>query len=174
MTSIIIRLILSYTKYLLYLRYTNEYLLQLAILPGSRKPADLDSFLRPIVNELKDLSEYGLVVKRNQTEICRAKVHLLICSGDIPAVADMAHLGSHNSSYGCRICETKGRSPDNRSHGMYFEDCKAPLRPLRDFLNGNPVSLIIKSLSSMLIIIMFTYCSVYRPNQSINQVFLVH
>lgn len=157
----------------MYFRYTNEYLLQLAILPGSKKPADLDSFLKPVVDELKDLSKYGLIVKKNQHEVCRAKVHLLLCSGDIPAVEDMAHLGSHNSSYGCRICETKGTSPDNRSHGMYFEDCNAPLRPLNDFLHGNPVSSINEINNFMLITIMLTYYFFYRPKQSINQVFLV-
>lgn len=151
MASIIIRLILSYANVLLYFRYTNEYLLQLAILPGSKKPADLDSFLKPIVDELKDLSQYGLIVKKNQNEeVCRAKVHLLLCSGDIPAVADMAHLGSHNSFYGCRICETEGKLPDNRSHGMYFENCNAPLRPVRDFLYGNPVSVINKKMRHIL------------------------
>lgn len=116
--------------------------MQLAILPGSKKPADLDSFLTPIVAELKDLSEHGLIIRKNRNEVCRSKVHLLLCSGDIPAVSDMAHLGSHNSFFGCRICEVKGKAPDNRSHGKYFEDTAAPLRPIEDFLNGNPVSVI--------------------------------
>lgn len=114
-------------------------MLELAIIPGPKKPEDLDSFLAPIVSELKDLAEHGLIVRKNREEICRSKVHLLLCSGDIPAVASMAHLGSHNSFYGCRICEVRGRAPDNQSSGMYFDDNTAPMRPITDFIHGNPV-----------------------------------
>jgi hypothetical protein len=114
--------------------------LQLAILPGPKKPVDLDSFLLPIVNELQDLADHGLIVKKNREEICRAKVHLMMCSGDIPAVADMAHVGTHTSRFGCRICEVKGGAPKNRSHGIYFDDESAPLRPLEAFKNGDLVS----------------------------------
>lgn len=115
--------------------------MQLAVLPGPKKPAHLDSFLLPIINEIKDLERHGLIVKRNGVEICRSKVHLLLASGDIPAVADMAHFGSHSCKFGCRICEAMGKRPDNRSNGMYFEDSAAPLRPLEDFKTGNPVSM---------------------------------
>lgn len=121
-------------------RYTKECLLQLAILPGSKHRVDLDSFLTPIIEELKYLSQFGLVVKNNREEVCRAKVHLLLCSGDIPAVASMAHLPAHNCRFGCRICEVEGQHPKNKSTGMYFENSNAQLRPKRDFLNGNPVS----------------------------------
>ncbi|OAD66599.1 C2H2-type zinc finger transcription factor [Phycomyces blakesleeanus NRRL 1555(-)] len=118
--------------------YTNKYLLQLAILPGPKKPTHLDSFLIPIINELQDLEAHGLVVKHNRVELCRSKVYLLLASGDIPAVADMAHIGSHTSLFGCRFCETKGKCPTNRRHGMYFDDISARLRPLEDFKVGNP------------------------------------
>lgn len=97
--------------------------------------------MKPIIDEIKHLSDHGIIVKNNNQEISRSKVHLLLASGDLPAVAQMAHLGSHNCTFGCRICETIGKSADNRSHGMYFEDSNAPLRPKDDFLFGNPVSI---------------------------------
>lgn len=123
-------------------RYTDEHLIQLAIIPGPNKPKDLDSFLLPVVDELKDLERDGIVIRDGSTEICRAKVHLIICSGDIPAVADMAHFGSHTSIFGCRICEVQGIPPKNRSNGKYFTDRYAPMRPLIDFKQGNSVSII--------------------------------
>ncbi|OAD74354.1 hypothetical protein PHYBLDRAFT_167768 [Phycomyces blakesleeanus NRRL 1555(-)] len=118
--------------------YTNKYLLQLAILPGPKKSTHLNSFLIPIISEIKDLEVYDLVIKSNGVEVCHAKIHLLLASADIPAVADMTHIGSHASLFGCQICKTKGKAPDNRWHGMYFEDSSAPLRPLEDFKTGNP------------------------------------
>jgi hypothetical protein len=121
------------------IRYTKESLIQLAILPGPEKPKDIDSFLKPIIAELKDLSIHGMIVRKNLQEICRAKVHLMICSGDIPAVADVAHIGSHSATYGCRICEVRGSAADNRRGGMYFSNFSAPLRPLNDFIEGNEV-----------------------------------
>ncbi|OAD81231.1 hypothetical protein PHYBLDRAFT_73842 [Phycomyces blakesleeanus NRRL 1555(-)] len=120
------------------IRYTNKYLLQLAILPGPKKPTHLDSFLILIINELRDLKAHGLVVKHNGVELYRSKVYLLLAFGDIPAVADMAHIGSHTSLFGCRFCEIKGKCPTNRRHGMYFDDISAWLRPLEDFKVGNP------------------------------------
>ncbi|OAD76928.1 hypothetical protein PHYBLDRAFT_142435 [Phycomyces blakesleeanus NRRL 1555(-)] len=54
----------------------------------------------------------------NGVEVCCAKIHLLLASDDIPAVDDMAHIGSHASLFGCQICETKGKPPDNRWHGI--------------------------------------------------------
>ncbi len=123
----------------MYIRYTDEYLLQLAILPGPNKPSDMDSFLRPIVDELNDLSSNGLIVRRNHQEVCRAKVYLMMASGDIPAVADMAHVAPHTSRHGCRICEVSGQSSET-GHGMYFIDTDAPLKTLSDFLTPNEAS----------------------------------
>ncbi|KAG2192986.1 hypothetical protein INT47_010368 [Mucor saturninus] len=39
------------------IRYTDQYMFQLAIIPG--KPKDLDSFFLPIVDEIKSLGEHG-------------------------------------------------------------------------------------------------------------------
>ncbi|OAD71751.1 hypothetical protein PHYBLDRAFT_72820 [Phycomyces blakesleeanus NRRL 1555(-)] len=60
------------------IRYTNEYLLQLAILPGPKKPTHLDSFLMPIISKIKDLEVHDLVIKSNGVEVCHAKIHLLL------------------------------------------------------------------------------------------------
>ncbi|OAD67250.1 C2H2-type zinc finger transcription factor [Phycomyces blakesleeanus NRRL 1555(-)] len=85
------------------IRYTNEYLLYLTILSGPKKSTHLDSFLMPIISEIKDLEMHSLVIKSNGVEICRAKIHLLLASGDIPAVADMAHIGSHANDTECTL-----------------------------------------------------------------------
>ena len=57
---------------------------QLAVIPGKAK--DLDSFLLPIVDEIKSLDEHGLIAKKHNGEEIRSKVHLVIATGDIPQV----------------------------------------------------------------------------------------
>lgn len=89
-------------------RYTEELTFQLGTIPGPRKAKDIDSFLNLIVDELMDLCEHSLVDLNGTNVVCRAKVNLLMASGDTPAVADLMHHGTHASSYGCRFCKEKG------------------------------------------------------------------
>ncbi|OAD69485.1 hypothetical protein PHYBLDRAFT_188264 [Phycomyces blakesleeanus NRRL 1555(-)] len=57
-----------------------------------------------------------MVVKTPSRDIS-AKVHVLMTTGDIPALGKMAcHVG-HMSKDGCRICHVVGQSP---GHGQYF------------------------------------------------------
>ena len=66
-------------------RYTDEYLIQLAIIPG--KPVDLDSFLLPIIDEITSLGKYGLIINKFNGERIISKVHMVLASGDIPQVS---------------------------------------------------------------------------------------
>ncbi|KAG1436883.1 hypothetical protein G6F56_013365 [Rhizopus delemar] len=70
-------------------------------------------------------------------ELCRAKVHLPMASGDIPAVAEMMHHSEHTSVYGCRICKAKGRHSLNSTNGMYFVDINSMMRTKSQLKNGN-------------------------------------
>ncbi|GAA5804209.1 hypothetical protein HPULCUR_009696 [Helicostylum pulchrum] len=62
------------------IRYTDQYMFQIAVIAGKVK--DLDSYLLPIVDEVKSLGERGLIVKKHNGEIIKSKVHM-IASGDI-------------------------------------------------------------------------------------------
>ncbi|KAG1448680.1 hypothetical protein G6F56_008876 [Rhizopus delemar] len=94
------------------IRYTDEYMFQIAMLHSNNNP-DLDSFLRPIADELNKLSTNGMVVMKNGEEISRACVVPLMVTGDIPAVAKIIHHPGHNSFYGCRFCYTCGEHAEN-------------------------------------------------------------
>ena len=100
---------------------------QIAMLHSNNNP-DLDSFLRPIADELNKLSTNGMVVMKNGEEISRACVVPLMVTGDIPAVAKIIHHPGHNSFYGCRFCYTCGEHAEN-GYGMYFPKRGCPLRP---------------------------------------------
>ncbi|KAI9485884.1 MAG: hypothetical protein EXX96DRAFT_534203 [Benjaminiella poitrasii] len=89
--------------------YTDEYLIQLAIIP--RKPVDFDSFLQPIIDEVFSLGKYGLIMNKFDGEKISAKVHMVMASGDILQVSKFCHHKGHLSTYGCRVCEIIGGSP---------------------------------------------------------------
>lgn len=71
--------ILSYNPQL---RYKEEYLVQLCILPGKKKPVSFSSYLSVILAEIHYLSTYGMVVKTADNQIIRSKVHCLAFGGD--------------------------------------------------------------------------------------------
>ncbi|KAG1438663.1 hypothetical protein G6F56_012567 [Rhizopus delemar] len=99
---------------------------QVAILHGDSK-TDLDSYLKPIVQELQHLSTKGMIVQKNFEVVARARVVPLMVTGDIPGVAKILHHTGHASYYGCRFCTTRG-SPGANDRGMYFEKRNCPLR----------------------------------------------
>ncbi|CEP09908.1 hypothetical protein [Parasitella parasitica] len=65
-------MVLSYTPQK---RYKDEYLIQLCILPGKKKPASFVSYLSVILADLHYLSLYGMVLKMPDNQIIRSKVH---------------------------------------------------------------------------------------------------
>ncbi|OAD67741.1 hypothetical protein PHYBLDRAFT_174069 [Phycomyces blakesleeanus NRRL 1555(-)] len=130
--TIVHAMILNYDPLI---RYINEYLIQLVIIP--RKSVDLDSFLLSIIAEVISLGKYELIIKKFDGERIAAKVHIVMASGDIPQVTKYCHHKDHNYRYGCYICEVLGEAP-LRGRDMYFKNCCAPLRPMIDFVNGNP------------------------------------
>ncbi|KAG2193041.1 hypothetical protein INT47_009291 [Mucor saturninus] len=117
------------------IRYTDQYMFQLAIIPG--KPKDLDSFLLPIIDEIKSLGEHGLIVERWNGETIKAKVHLVMATGDIPQVTKYMHHGGHMATYGCRICLVEGQKREYTGYGMYFQKRGASLRTVDHFVNGD-------------------------------------
>ena len=95
----------------------NENILLLAVLPGPKKPKDLDSFLRPMIDELSTIARNGMVIHIDQRPEILVNAQLLLFGGDTPGVGDIiGH--SHSSTYGCRICWIEGSR--GTSGGMYF------------------------------------------------------
>ncbi|KAG1435702.1 hypothetical protein G6F56_013869 [Rhizopus delemar] len=50
-------------------RYKDENVITFAVIPGPKKPANLMSFLDPILSEIKDLGEHGFDIKKNGESI---------------------------------------------------------------------------------------------------------
>jgi hypothetical protein len=118
-------------------RYQDAYMVQLAILPGPNNPKYIDTFLKPIVDEFYDLSTKGLIVKKDGVEICRARVHLVMATGDLPASAELAHHDGHMATFGCRICRIKTERHD---HHTCFLTLDNEIRSSNDFKDPNEMN----------------------------------
>lgn len=117
------------------LRYQDKYTRQLAILPGPNSPNKLlYTYLTPIVRELEELSTKGMIVFADEREVCRAKVYLVMATGDLPASAELAHHKTSVAHFGCRICRTETTTVDGHRCFLNTNDA---LRTAMDFKSPN-------------------------------------
>lgn len=80
------------------------------IIPGPKKPKDLDTFLRPLVDELTklDCGIEAFDANTGRTFMLRAWVTMV--TGDGPAVAEVMGLKRPGNAYRpCRYCTIKGQ-----------------------------------------------------------------
>lgn len=74
---------------------------------GASKPTSLESFLRPLLNDLHDLIENGLEIKVNGTITnFMVKVYQMIL--DAPARAFVKCIIGHSGYFSCEKCEEEG------------------------------------------------------------------
>ena len=114
------------------IRIQKENLMISALIPGPRVPKNFNSFLQPLVNELKQLQ--GIVSKHTfsyyyfiihylyyqfNTEgvqcfdgitegVFTLRAHILSLSGDLPALAKVMYTTGHNSYKACQFCSICG------------------------------------------------------------------
>ncbi|XP_035909213.1 uncharacterized protein LOC118510917 isoform X1 [Anopheles stephensi] len=82
----------------------------IAVYSGSTKPADIDQFLQPFVDELNFLMENGITINNKKISI-----ELRVIIADSPARAYIEGVAGFNSRDGCLKCATKGRSLNGRT-----------------------------------------------------------
>ncbi|CAG8704401.1 23008_t:CDS:2, partial [Gigaspora rosea] len=108
-------------------RVKRNNLLIGALIPGPSAPGNLNSFLRPVIDELKEL-ENGFKCHdsyTNQDFILHCSV--VSWSGNTPALAKLMCTTGHNSYQGCRYCNICGIWENH----VYF-----PSRPLKNKRDG--------------------------------------
>lgn len=76
-------------------RYTRRCTFQVALLPA-KSPIKLFTLIQPIIDEFDILSRKTLVVRKNGSEVARAKVHVLFINGDGPQINELMCYGGHN------------------------------------------------------------------------------
>ncbi|OAD77506.1 hypothetical protein PHYBLDRAFT_141390 [Phycomyces blakesleeanus NRRL 1555(-)] len=123
--------------------YEKSRMLQIAMIPGPFTPLDFWPFLKPTLADIKVLQEEGMVVITPTLTIC-AKVHVLVVTGDILAVAKLACHAGHMSKSSYQICNVVGQTP---GHGQYFKSLPdTTMHTLESFQNFDPASLSSKGL----------------------------
>ncbi|OAD66944.1 hypothetical protein PHYBLDRAFT_151882 [Phycomyces blakesleeanus NRRL 1555(-)] len=118
-------------------RYERSRILQIAMIPDPGAPANFWSFMEPTMKELLVLESKGMVIK-TPNETISAKVHVLMVTGDILALAKLACHSGHMSKDGCRICHVVGQCP---KHGQYFRTLPSTnIHTLESFQNFSQAS----------------------------------
>ncbi|KAI7894495.1 uncharacterized protein EV154DRAFT_560448 [Mucor mucedo] len=107
-----------------------HYMVQLVTIPG--KPKDLDSFFLSIVDEIKSLGKHGLIVERWNGESVKAKVHLIMATGDIPHNHYVVHSTFHKS-----YMEYWSTRSNTASSTYLREQSTSVVREVQDSVLGN-------------------------------------
>jgi Transposase family tnp2 len=89
-------------------RFLKKNIISIGVIPGPKKPCDLDSFLWPLVQELLQLgigvSAFDAITKA----LFILHAYLIFVFGDIPAVSMIMHMKGHNAVSPCHMCEIQG------------------------------------------------------------------
>ena len=64
-------------------RYTDEYTIQPMITPGKNAPVNMESYLSIVVDKICDLSQHGMMVRKDGREVASCRVHSILCSGNL-------------------------------------------------------------------------------------------
>jgi hypothetical protein len=101
------------------IRFHVENILALGVV-GPKKPVDPDSFLWPAIQELLHLLVGVRAFDALTSAIFALRAFLILCFGDIPAIALIMHMKGHNGILPCRMCNIVGlRVPDSRATTHY-------------------------------------------------------
>jgi len=100
------------------IRFHQEHLIPVGVIPGPKKPSDMDSFLYPLVEELLQLAigvnAFDAVTER----LFILRTYLIVNIGDIPAISLLMRMKGHNAFSPCRMCKIVGAQgpPPNKTY----------------------------------------------------------
>ena len=89
------------------LRVHVEHILALGIIPGPNKPANVDSFLIPLHEELFRLAEGISAYDAQSKSLFLLQAFLLLIFGDFPAISMLMKMKGVNGISPCRNCKIK-------------------------------------------------------------------
>ena len=76
--------------------------------PGPKAPKDLDSFIAPFLDELKLLQDGVPAYDAHTDSQFLLKAHLVLITGDTPAISKLFQFSGHNAKHPCRACHLEG------------------------------------------------------------------
>jgi hypothetical protein len=90
------------------IQFHMSNILSLGIVPGPKKPKDVDSFLWPLIQELLWLAHGVCAFNIIKSELFTLQAFLILFFGDIPAVSMLMWMKGHNGISPCQMCEIVG------------------------------------------------------------------
>src|SRR5436305_7022498 len=75
---------------------------------GPADPVELDTFFEPMIAELLQLHQGVPTYDAHQKKEFILRAHLILVTGDTPALSKVLHLTGHNDYSPCRFCNLKG------------------------------------------------------------------
>ncbi|SGY66285.1 BQ5605_C004g02654 [Microbotryum silenes-dioicae] len=91
------------------LRYQNQHLIPVAIIPGPGQPKNIDSFLEPLYADARRSAEMGHVVfDRYAESSVRQRWYIQFVGGDGLGISKVLGFKGPNSKWPCRVCTIKG------------------------------------------------------------------
>lgn len=113
------------------IRFKQENVLCLGIMPGPSKPKDIDSFLRPMIDEFK-LLQIGVenVWDASFNSYFTLKAHIVAITGDMPARDDLMGLSGLNSKFYCNYCKAEGVYAERHIYCPLSPPDDPPIRPV--------------------------------------------
>ena len=104
------------------LHFQKENIIFLVIIPGPKKPKDLLSFLRPIVDEFKVLAsgvpaiDASIPVENTLLRSFQLHTYICIVEADMPARDALMGLAGYNARHYCNYCLVRGIYSDKVGH----------------------------------------------------------
>lgn len=143
-------------------RVKKHNLMLCGIIPGPKNPRDIHSFLRPLIDKLKELANgisdvYDASTGTNFT----LRAHLVLVTADLPAMSKLMGISGHGSYNHCRFCTAQG---------VYAGHVYCPLRtphdtPQESVFNYDPANLTLRNNATYRHVANETLeCENYNPN----------
>jgi hypothetical protein len=136
-------------------RFHIEKAIPLGVIPGPKKPIDVDSFQWPVISELNQLQLGVRAYDGLSRELFLLRAYLILVFGDIPAVSMLMNMKGHNGFSPCRMCKIIGvNTPGSCATTLYvpLDRSRHPLvlKTAGMVGNYNPSSLPLRSAEEML------------------------
>jgi len=102
------------------IRFHSNNLLALGVIPGPNKPADMDSFLIPLAEELFQLATGVKAYDALSNSHFSLRAFLLVVFGDLPAVSMLMKMKGVNGISPCRSCKIKATQMPSDKNRTYY------------------------------------------------------
>jgi hypothetical protein len=89
-------------------RFLKKNIILVGVIPGPKKPGDLDSFLWLLVQELLQLELGVFMFDAITMTVFLLCAYLIVVFGDIPTVSIIMRMKGHNGFSPCHMCEIQG------------------------------------------------------------------